>query len=53
MKRKQTDSLFQALTGLVQVVTMILFIHCLQAALGLVAKVLSLFIVFHRPVGLI
>ncbi len=51
MTRK--DGLFQALTGLIQVVTLILFVHCLQAALGLVVKALSLFVLFTQPSDLI
>lgn len=53
MKRNEKKNLFHALTGLVQVVTLILFVHCLQAVLGLLVKILSLFLLSPRPAVLI
>lgn len=53
MTLKRKDGLFKALTKLVQVVTLILFVHCLQAIFGLLVKILSLFLLSPRPAGLL
>lgn len=50
MGHKRKDGLFQAITGLFQVVTLILLVHCFQMALGLAVKVLSLCLLLTHPV---
>lgn len=53
MTREKKDGLFQALTGLVQVVTLILLIHAVQAALSIIFGILKLFLWSSHPANLI
>lgn len=53
MTQNRKDGLFKALTGLVQVVTLILLIHAVQAALAVIFGMLQIFLWSTHPASLI
>lgn len=53
MRKKEKGSLLLALTRLIQVITLILFIYVIQKALAVIAGIALLLFRLSQPVGLI